>query len=160
MEDKEGMQEIINLDGIKIRLKAPDLDNDGITGEVETITRQFDPGITSVQQNTELEGALKELNEDEINIGARNSGIDMRARLHPMEISSVLALDALVALRVLHTRNLAFSRQKKRLSVSIKGEGRKEIVDVVSGKKEQDAKMGGLGERIKTGIGGFFGGQK
>ena len=73
-----------------------------------------------------------------------------------MEINSVLAIDTLVGLKILPSSCLAFTRQKKRLNVSLDGKGRGEMVALVAGKKEQDAKVGGSGmmDRVK----GFFGG--
>lgn len=138
------METVINLDGIRMRLQSPDLDGDGTVGGVETVTQNIEQGITSVVQPTELGDSLKQLNQDEIELVSRMSGIDMRARLHPFEISSVLALDALVSLGVLPTKCLAFTRQKKRLSVSEGGLGRKEIVEIVAGKQERDKQAGGM----------------
>ncbi len=149
-------REVIILDGIKMQVEAADLDMDGVTGGVENIKQQIDQGITTIQQPTELGDTLKELNKDELEPTSRMSGIDMRARLAPFEVQSVLALDALVSLGILPTKCLAFTRQKKRLSVSLQGLGRKEIVDIVGGKREQDAKMGGMGgmgDRFKNFMG-------
>jgi len=104
----------------------------------------------NVYNQSDIAQALVELNKD--NIGEKNSEIDLRARLHPVEVSSLLALDSLVAIGFLPLQTLAFSRQKKRLSVSLKGLGRKEIISVVAGHQEQMAKKGGLGT--------IFGGNK
>ncbi len=146
---------IINIDGVKVKVESPDLDGDGTVGGVETVSKNM--GLTNINQSTELGDTLKELNNDTIedNANTRMSGIDMRARLHPMEISSILALDALVALKIMPVSCLAFSRQKKRLSVSLEGKGRDDIVNIVAGKRELDAKtgMGGMMDRAK----GFFG---
>lgn len=153
---------IVNLDGIRIILEAADLDGDGVTGGIESITQRFDKGITPILQPTELGDSLKELNKDDIEVTTRMSGIDMRARLHPIEIASILALDALVSLGVCPTKCLAFTRQKKRLSVSLAGKGREEIVNIVAGKREQDAKAGfsGMGDRVKNFMGMGTGQQK
>jgi len=139
---KNTTKEIIVLDGVKIELEAADLDQDGITGGVEKVKQTFDPGIQTIVQPTELGDTLKELNKDDLEEVSRMSGIDMRARLKEFEVSSVLALDALVSLGVLPTECLAFTRQKKRLSVSIEGKGRQEIVELVAGKRDLDAKAG------------------
>ena len=146
---------IITLDGIKMTLEAPDLDKDGESGGTETIIQKVDTGIQPVVQPTELGETLKELNLDTLDTTIRMSGIDMRARLHHIEVSSILALDALVSLGVLPTKCLAFTRQKKRLSVSLDGKGREEIVNIVAGKREQDAKagFGGIGDRMKNFMG-------
>ncbi len=148
---------IIVMDGIKTEVIPADLDKDGITGGVEKIQQKLNEGVTNITQSTELEGSLKELNADLINPETRMSAIDMRTRLHPIEISSVLAVDALVALGVLPQRCLPLSTQKKRLNVSESGKGRQEMVELVAGKTERDMKMGTMG-RMKEGISSFFGG--
>ena len=146
---------IIKLDGISMQIETPDLDNDGSSGGVETIIQKTDTGIQPVAQSTELGESLKELNLDALDANIRMSGIDLRARLFGIEISSILALDALVSFGILPTKCLAFTRQKKRLSVSLDGKGREEIVSLVAGKKEMEAKagMGGFGDRIKNFMG-------
>ncbi len=148
---------IITVDGIQTEIIPSDLDKDGITGGIEKIPQKFGEGsITNVTQPTELEGSLKELNADSINEETRMSAIDMRTRLHPIEISAVLAIDSLVALGVLPQRCLPLSTQKKRLNVSESGKGRQEMVELVAGKHERDIKMGGMG-KMGEGIKGFFG---
>lgn len=149
-------KQIISIDGIKVKLEAADLDGDGITGGIETVKQKLSENITNITQSTELEGSLKELNADSINAETRMSAIDMRTRLHPTEISSVLAIDSLVALGVLPQRCLPLSTQKKRLNVSEMGKGRQEMVELVAGKREQDVKMGAM-NRMGEGIKGFFG---
>jgi len=104
-----------------------------------------DEGSHIIRDSTELGDSLKELNNDDIEAGTRMSGIDMRSRLHYMEISSILAVDSLVSFKFLPVSCLAFTRQKKRLSVSLNAEGRNDIVKVVSGKRELDTKVGGGG---------------
>ncbi len=101
--------------------------------------------ITEVVEPTELGESLRELNNDSIQRETNMSAIDMRTRLSAFEIGSILALDTLVAMRILPVSCLAFTRQKKRLNVSLKGEGRTEIVDIVSGKRMNDTLRGGGG---------------
>lgn len=139
------VNELVVLDGIKLELETADIDGDGITGEVETVKQTISKGVQPIVNPTEISESLKELNQDNLESGTRMSGIDMRARLMGFEIAGVLALDSLVSLGVLPTKCLAFSRQKKRLSVSIQGEGRKEIVSLVAGKRELEAKQAGMG---------------
>ncbi len=152
------MNKIIIIDGIKLQVIAADLDGDGVTGGIEKVQQQIvDSGIQAITQSTELGDTLKELNKDTIEENTRMSGIDLRARLHPFEISSVLALDALVSLGILPGKCLSFTRQKKRLSVSLDGKGREDIVNIVAGKREQDAKsgmFGGMGDKLKSFMGG------
>lgn len=146
----------VTLDGVSMQLQKPDIDGDGVTGGVERIKQRFtDENTTNIIQPTELGESLKELNSDHIEPNTRMSGIDMRSRLHYIEANSILALDALVALGILPTRTLAFSRQKKRLSVSVSGKGREEIVQIVAGKREQDkAVSNGFMDKIKGWAGG------
>lgn len=146
----------ITLDGIKTKLVPTDLDGDGITGGIEKIDQKFSDSVTNITQGTELEGSLKELNADQINIDTRMSAIDMRTRLASFEISAVLAVDSLVALGVLPQKCLPLSTQKKRLNVSEGGKGREEMVQLVAGKREQDAKMSGMGG-LASGVKNFFG---
>ena len=135
------------------------LDTNPIRTPQTQVMGNFDKGITPVQAPTELGETLRELNKDNIDPQTRMSGIDMRSRLHYAEVGSVLALDALVALGVLPTKCLAFSRQKKRLSVSVGGKGRDDFIAVVSGKREMDkakagmGMMGGMGDKVGSFMG-------
>lgn len=151
---------IVYIDGVPCRLENADLNKDGSVGGIEAIRQATDSGIVPVQQPTELGESLKELNQDSIDPVTRMSDIDMRSRLHHNEVSSVLALDALVAFGVCPVQCLSFTRQKKRLSVSLEGRGREEIVEVVAGKKQQDidSAQGGFFNKAKTFFG--VGGQK
>jgi len=147
---------IIYLDGIPVELINPDLDNDGIVGGVEKITQRTPVGVQPINTPTELGESLKELNEDHLDKSTNMSGIDMRARLGDLEIPPVLALDSLVSMNVLPNSCLPLTRSKKRLSVSLSGKGREEIVEIVGGKREHEAKsgFGGMIEGIKNKFGG------
>jgi hypothetical protein len=115
-------------------------------------------GTTNIIEPSELGETLKELNNDDKEPSTKMSGIDMRSRLHFSEISGILAIDTLVSFNFIPERCLTFTRQKKRLSVSLSGKGRQEIVDIAAGKREQDVKKGlSFGQRI---MGAFGGGQK
>lgn len=151
------MKEIIVLDGIPLELQPPDIDKDGEIGGTELVTQRVDAGITSIIQPTELGESLKYLNDDSIDVTTRMSGIDLRSRLHYVEIGSLVALDSLVALKILPTSCLAFTRQKKRLAVSLDGKGRDDMVNIVAGKREQEAKAAGFGEKVKSHMGSFMG---
>jgi len=142
------------IDGTRVELLPADLDGDGITGGVERLHRGS--GEFQVTQETELGQSLKELNDDSIVSDTKMSGIDMRAILHPMQVNSLAAIDTLVSMRCLPGSCLALSRQIKRLSVSINGKGREQIVNTVTGKREFDKEMqggGGFGQKFKS----FFG---
>ena len=99
--------------------------------------------ITPIHQPTELGESLKHLNDDSIEPETRMSGIDLRSNIHLSERSPLLAIDTCVALGVLPKNCLMFTRQFKRIAVSVNALGRTNIVDVVSGKQEQDAKKNG-----------------
>lgn len=118
----------------------------------------FNP-VTSINQSTELGESLIELNKDELSKDINMSSIDMRARLHNGDMPFILAMDFLVALKVLPTECLVLTRQKKRLSVSLEGRGREDIVRIVAGKREleKEAGTGGFVDKMK---GLFSGGNK
>lgn len=107
---------------------------------------------TQINPPSELKDSIKELNNDEMERNETNmSGVDKVARLGMFEQPSILAMDALVMMGMLPQKCMALTRQKKRLSISLNGEGRKEIVDLVRGKNEQDArKSQGLWDRLKN----------
>lgn len=147
---------IVWLDGTPARLIPHDLDGDGKTGGIEYISQSTEVTST-VGQPTELGDSLKELNKDVLDKITNMSGMDMRARLNPIEISSILALDSLVALRFLPLDALRITRQKKRLSVSQNGKGREEIVSIVQGKQNRDANNQ---NKLKEKLRGFAFGRK
>lgn len=148
---------IINLDGSKLRVSPIDIDHDGDTTDVAEVTMRRDEGITNITQATELGETLRELNKDEIESHTGMSMIDMKSRLHYIEVGSILAMDTLVALRVLPSRCLAFTRQKKRLAVSLDGKGRQEMVEVVGRKREQDKAVANQGGGVGNAVKGFMG---
>ena len=117
-------------------------------------------GETNVQESTELGDSLKELNNDAIEPGTRMSGIDLRSRLHYMEVGSLLAVDSLVYFKVLPIECLGFTRQKKRISVSLAGAGRDDIVKITSGQREHNENVAGGGRSMFDKIKGVFGGGK
>lgn len=132
--------------------------------DAESMSAQSNASEQDVDEPTELGQALKELNYDKIQHGTRMSGIDMRAVLHYSEISGILGVDTLVNMKFLPVEVTMFTRQKKRLSVSLQGKGRNDIVAVVAGKRDQEARVGGgsFFDRVKnvfTG-GGQQGGQQ
>jgi len=105
---------------------------------VMNIDHDEDSGIITPTEISELQGSLQELNNDKVNPISRNSGIDLRTRLHNTEIASITVLDTLVAFNFLPMSIVPFTLQKKRLAVSLRGKGRDEIVELVAGKRESD----------------------
>jgi len=141
-----------NIDGVKYDVE----DSKGISAmDLKQELNDYDEGVTEIRDSTELGDSLKELNNDNMEKGTRMSGIDMRSRLHYTEVSGILAVDALVTLKFLPVSILNFTRQKKRLAVSLGGKGRDDIVSIVAGKREQDAKTGmSVFDRVKSTFGG------
>lgn len=112
-----------------------------------------DNGIQTVSDNTEIAQTIKELNDDETQDSF--SKIDMKTRLASIEISSIIALDSLVAFNFLPKEVGLITRSKKRLAVSLNGLGRDEIVQIAQGMKEQTQ-----GKSIFDKMSGIFGGGK
>lgn len=110
--------------------------------------RFSDPGIITPHEISELQGSLIELNNDTFDKEQRTSGIDLRTRLYNSEIASIVVIDTLVSFRFLPTTIAPFTLNKKRLNVSLLGKGRKEIVDIVAGKRDQDVQKGTLGSNL------------
>lgn len=143
---------VVILDGVRMIVKNVNLDENGQKNSTEII--QSEKGLREITQPTEIGEALRELNQDILDESTRMSTIDMKSRLKDWEIPSLLAIDALVALKVLPPKVLSLTRQKKRLNVSIGGQGRRETVDTIVGERAQQAKTGGMLDRVKN----FFGG--
>lgn len=105
-----------------------------------------DNGTQDIIQPSEFSEAIKHLNEDELDKN-NFSSIDTRTRLHETEISSIIAVDTLVALGFLPAKSTMITRSKKRLAVSRDGLGRKESVQLVSG--IQDKKTNAMSDWVK-----------
>ena len=88
-----------------------------------------------IQQDSDLKGVMKELNEDTFETEQLLPSIDLKTRLHPFELSSIIIHDVVVSLDCLPKECLITTRTKKRLAVSLKGEGRKEMVSIVQGER-------------------------
>lgn len=97
-------------------------------------------GEQDIKETNDLSETIKELNEDKLDLETGMSGIDMRSRLSHFEIPAILQVDTLVALNVLPVECLPLTRQKKRLSVSLGGLGRREIVKIATGRTEDEKK--------------------
>jgi len=139
---------IINGQELKFKEKKPvKLNNE---------FKSHDTGIINPTEISELQGALQELNNDEIDDRTGLSKIDMRTILHPIEISSILVIDILVQLEMLPQSILPLTMQKKRLNVSQSGTGRNQHVSIVQGRREHEQMTGSLG--VGTRLKNFFGG--
>ena len=113
----------------------------------------MDNGIQPIQEISDTSQTIKEMNDD--TVSDNFSAIDMKARLLPIEISSIIAVDSLIALEFLPPEARYITRSKKRLSVSEKGKGREEIVQIAQGMKEQSS-----GTSMLSRLGGLFGGNR
>ena len=129
------------IDGIRTELVAADLDRDGVVGGTEKVQQKFDSGQVPIKESTELGDALTEFNRDDIS-KERLSSIDFKSRIDPLELPPMIVLDVLIAMGVLTAKCGMLNRVKMRKSVSLKGLGRGEYVDIVTGKKQQDIQAG------------------
>lgn len=131
--------------------------------EVQIINKQYydsdeDEGIHQVTETTETGDAMRELNKDEFDKKTRMSGIDLRSRLHHTEISGIVAVDSMVALKTLPQSTSVITLSKKRNAVSDGGEGRKEIVAISQGLAQRETDKGGGSFFSK--LGGLFASKK
>jgi len=114
--------------------------------------KQFVVGHTPQQQiineTSDISETLKELNNDKLD-DSNFSAIDTKTRLIANEVNSIVTVDGLIALNFLPSEVSVITRSKKRLAVSLNGEGRKEIVQIASGMLEQK-NSGGFGDKIKS----------
>ena len=111
--------------------------------------------IQNIQEPTDISETLRQLNDDTFDPVTSMSGIDFRCRISTTELPSLLACDTLVTFNLLPKDCLNFTRQKKRLSSSILGEGRKEIVQISIGRREEEAGKSAF-DKIKGIFGKYF----
>lgn len=135
------MKNVPLIDGIRTELIPADLDKDGKVGGIERIQQKTDEGQVPIKESTELGDALTEFNKDDVT-KERLSSIDFKSRIDPLELPPMIVLDVLIAMGVLTTKCGMLNRVKMRKSVSLKGLGRSEYVEIVTGKKEMDIKAG------------------
>lgn len=107
------------------------------SGQHQANFSQFAPAnIESINESSELSDTIKELNEDSLNSEGFSS-IDMKTRLNVLEISSLIAIDSMIALNFLPREVSFITRSKKRLAVSQLGKGRDEIVGITKGLRDE-----------------------
>ncbi len=102
-----------------------------------------------IGQESELTGVMRHMNEDKLEGEERLPSIDMKTRLHPLELSNIIIHDAVVALNCLPKDCLITTRTKKRLAVSLHGLGREEMVKIVSQERERQS-GGGFMDKVKN----------
>lgn len=133
------MKHVYKIDSIRLKLKPVDLDGDGIVDEVESVTRKrFDEGVSEIKESTELKDAIQEFNKDEQNKDGLSS-IDFMGNVQNMsEMPSLIALDSSVGLRVIPSRSAIIGRISMRKNVAYQMGGRKQFVELITGKQNAD----------------------
>lgn len=91
---------------------------------------------SNIIQPSESGEAIKSLNDTTLDNNGM-SAIDLRTRLSTNEVSTIMALDVLIGLGAYPHQTMQLTMQRKRLAVSLKGEGRSEIVRISQGLQEQ-----------------------
>lgn len=102
-----------------------------------------------IQSDSDLTGIIRVMNEDVLEVNSGLSSIDLKTRLHPFELSSILVHDSVVALGCLPKDCLITTRIKKRLAVSLMGKSREEFVNIVQAERTKQASEG-FGAKIKN----------
>lgn len=110
------------------------------------------PSQTEIIQPTELGEVVKELNSDNIDPLTKMSSIDMKSRLHNIEISQITAVDFLVSVGFLPITTLGLTRSLKRLRISEEGKGRSDVVAIVAGKTQNDIQKSTMTAKVKEGL--------
>ena len=115
----------------------------------------YEPPITNINQPSDLTETIKELNKDDLNPAINMSEIDFKARLKYVEMPFLIAFDGLVAFNMLPAKCLLLTRKKSRLSVSLDGMGRKEIVEIAKGYtgEPEMERPKSFGEKFKGALG-------
>lgn len=102
-----------------------------------------------ITDKSELAQVFDSLDNDDIK-SQNMSNIDFNTRLTKSESNGCLVMDELQRMGLL-PMNFSLSRQKKRLAVSLNGEGRKEKIDIVRSERENTSSSGFLSK-----LGGIF----
>ena len=101
-----------------------------------------------INQESDLTSVMKTLNEDKLEKDSGLSSIDLKTRLHPFELTSMVIHDTVIGLNCLPAECLITTRTKKRLAVSLNGQGREEVVRIVQGERERQT-GGGFMDKMK-----------
>ncbi len=133
---------VVEVDGVPMKLIPPDLDGDGIVGEVEDVHKPVPQDIIPTKETSELGDVMEKAFEDKLNPETNTSSMDMLANIKTEEEVYIFVINALVSLDFFPTDILSATRQKLRLSVSRDARGRNDIRDISVGKKQFDATTG------------------
>lgn len=124
---------IYELNGIKVKLQAIDLDGDGITGSIENVKQvKSSNDWVSVKETTELGEALSHQNKDEENTKGMNS-VDFISRINSIQHASMSAVTYIARAHVISMESRDLIVDLMRKAVSLDGKGRQEFVAVVTG---------------------------
>ena len=124
------------------------IENTKTPAKFQNLAYSTAPQQQIINESSQIADTLKELNDDKLDDSSFSS-IDTKTRLIENEVSSIVTIDGLVALNFLPKEISVITRSKKRLAVSLKGEGRKEIVQIASGLLQQEHNAG-FGDKIKN----------
>jgi len=142
------------LDGQGLNFQGRDVNGDGVFSAFESLPQSED--ITPLTTPSDSKEMLKELNEDRVDGETGMSTIDVKTRLGIFDITPILCVDTLVSFNAYPSKILRLTRQKKRLLVSKDGLGRREMIDMIGGHRDEKARTGGF----RSWIGDFVGGKK
>lgn len=134
---------LYKIDGIKLKLTPTDVDMDGEVGGIEKVKSHADSSIMHIKESTELGEALQFQNKDVENAD-RFSDVDFISRIDPFQLAPLVVVETLATMGVISRDSRKIVRHVMRKSVSLKGKGRQEYVDVVVGKMARDASRGGV----------------
>jgi hypothetical protein len=109
----------------------------------------YSKGISHTIKKGDIEASLHELNKDEVDGTTKMTTLDMRTRLHTIQIQGMAKWDSVIAFAFLPVRALFVTRTMKRLMVSLEGKGREEMVNITRQNIEQGQGMG-LWDRMKN----------
>lgn len=104
------------------------------TAEEELLLQQNDKQMMQLNEESELFQVMRSMDADDLDPRTGMTTMDMNARLSSHEEAAVLTFDELQQLGLVPS-NARLSAQKKRLSVSRDGQGRKEKVQMVVGER-------------------------
>ena len=100
-----------------------------------------------LKESTELGQAFDNLDNDLKDESSGMSGIDFNTRLSGDQIGAILIIDEFTRIGLI-PKHHGLTRQIKRLNVSLKGEGRREKVEIASSligaSKKSEGFLGGL----------------
>ena len=106
--------------------------------------------VGHIQETSDMSQTIRELNDDASDRDGF-SKIDMKSRLTNDEISAILTIDALINMKVFPEEVRFLTTTKKRISPSLEGKGRDEVVKIAQGMQQQQS-----GHSILDGIGNMF----